>query len=81
MLKPEEIIIRPLVNEKSTALKETLNQYWFEVDAKASKDDVKQAVTKFFNVKVDTVRTSIVHGKTRRVGQSYGRYSIGRRQS
>ncbi|MCC6810316.1 MAG: 50S ribosomal protein L23 [Deltaproteobacteria bacterium] len=70
-----EIIVRPLINEKSQQLRDLRNQYVFEVAQTASKDDVKAAVQKFFNVKVTDVRTLINHGKKRRVGQTIGRRS------
>ena len=70
-----EIIVRPLINEKSQQLRDLRNQYVFEVAHTASKDDVKAAVQKFFNVKVTDVRTLINHGKKRRVGQTIGRRS------
>ena len=75
MIKADEVLLRPLINEKSTRQRETLNQYVFEVAPQASKDDVKKAVEKYFSVKVTAVRTSITHGKTRRVGQTMGRIS------
>lgn len=75
MLELQQVIVRPMINEKSTAQRETHNQYVFEVAVKASKDDVKKAVEKYFNVKVAGVQTSITHGKTRRVGTTSGRRS------
>ena len=69
------VIVRPLINEKTTDLREKQNQYVFQVDSAATKADVKLAVEKYFNVKVTTVRTAIVHGKQRRVGQIIGRRS------
>ncbi len=64
----EEIIIRPIISEKS------LNQagkscYTFEVVLEASKPEIKQAVEKTFKVKVLKVKTVRVKGKTRRVGK------------
>jgi len=70
-----DIIVRPLVNEKTTDLREKRNQYVFQVATKATKADVKQAVEKYFNVKVTNVRTLVTHGKQRRVGQTIGRRS------
>jgi len=67
-----EVILRPLVNEKTTTLRENLNQYAFAVHNKATKVTVKAAVEKFFNVKVTNVRTLITHGKVKRVGQVQG---------
>ena len=75
MIKADEVLLRPLINEKSTRQRETQNQYVFEVAAGANKDQVKAAVEKYFSVKVTAVRTSITHGKTRRVGQTMGRIS------
>ncbi len=70
-----QVIIAPMINEKSSAQREKHNQYAFEVHAKASKDEVRWAVERFFNVKVAAVRTLTNHGKVRRVGQSSGRMS------
>jgi len=74
-LAQHDVIVRPLINEKSTVQREKSNQYAFEVHAKASKDEVRGAVEKFFNVKVAAVRTLTNHGKTKRVGQVMGRNS------
>jgi len=70
-----DIIIRPLINEKTTDLRETQNQFVFQVALKATKADVKAAVEKFFSVKVTKVHTLVTHGKQRRVGQTMGRRS------
>lgn len=67
------IIKRPLRTEKSVADGEGTNSYHFEVDLKANKIQIKQAVEKFFNVKVDDVRTLIRKGKQRRVRLKVGR--------
>ena len=69
------IILRPLVNEKTTELREKHNQYAFHVHADSTKETVKAAVEKFFSVKVTDVKTLITHGKVRRVGQTMGRRS------
>ncbi len=65
-----EIIKRPLISEKSTMQGEALNAYVFEVATKANKQDIKSAVEKLFKVKVDAVRTMIVHGKVKRTARS-----------
>jgi large subunit ribosomal protein L23 len=70
-----DVIVRPLINEKAQQLKDTHNQYVFQVALTATKDDVKASVQKFFNVKVKDVRTLTNHGKKRRVGQTIGRRS------
>ncbi|MBY0469686.1 50S ribosomal protein L23 [bacterium] len=64
-----EVIKRPVISEKSTALAEVGGKYAFEVDIKANKFEIKDAVQKMFNVKVREVRTMIVHGKMKRAGQ------------
>lgn len=67
------IIKRPLRTEKSVADGERTNSYHFEVDLKANKIQIKQAVENFFNVKVDDVRTLVRKGKQRRVRLKVGR--------
>jgi large subunit ribosomal protein L23 len=64
-----DVIRRPIISEKSTALAEVGNRYAFEVDVKANKFEIREAVQKLFNVKVREVRTMIVHGKLKRVGR------------
>lgn len=68
-----QIIKRPLRTEKSVADGESTNSYHFEVDLKANKIQIKEAVEKFFNVKVEDVRTLVRKGKQRRV-----RFKVGR---
>lgn len=60
-----EIIRKPIITEKAMKLGEQ-RQYVFEVDAKANKIQIKQAVEKMFEVKVESVRTVRVKGKVRR---------------
>ena len=67
------IIKRPLRTEKSVADGEATNSYHFEVDLRANKIQIKKAVEKHFDVKVQDVRTLVRKGKTRRV-----RYKLGR---
>ncbi|HHT9108645.1 MAG TPA: 50S ribosomal protein L23 [Candidatus Wunengus sp. YC63] len=67
------IIKRPLRTEKSVADGEATNSYHFEVDLKANKIQIKKAVEKHFNVKVQDVRTIVRKGKTRRVRFRLGR--------
>lgn len=63
-----EVLRRPLITEKSTALQE-LNKYAFEVPEKATKPQIKQAVEKAFNVRVTGVNVITEPGKTRRMGR------------
>jgi large subunit ribosomal protein L23 len=69
------VIVRPLVTEKTSALKAEANKVVFEVQKTANKIDVKNAVEKLFDVKVDDVTTMIVRGKFKRVGKSFGKKS------
>ena len=70
----EEIIVRPVVTEKSNdGLQE--GKYTFEVNKKATKVDIANAVEKLFNVKVLKVNTMTVKGKTKRVGYHVGKTS------
>ena len=70
----EEIIIRPVVTEKSNdGLQE--GKYTFEVNKKATKIDIAHAVEKLFNVKVLKVNTMTVKGKEKRVGYHVGKTS------
>ena len=67
-----EIIKRPLVTEKGHDKKENERTLTFEVAAAANKTQVRQAVQKLFNVKVEDVRTSNFEGKLRRRGKFSG---------
>ena len=57
-----DILIKPLMTEKSASLNQA-QCYVFEVSAKATKNEIKDAIQKFFDVKVENVRTSIKPGK------------------
>jgi large subunit ribosomal protein L23 len=65
-LQPHQIILRPLVTEKGVFCSTEFNQYTFEVNARASKDDVRRAVEELFDVKVEKVRVQNRGGKPRR---------------
>jgi large subunit ribosomal protein L23 len=65
-LESHEIVLSPLVTEKGVFFASEFNQYAFEVNAQATKDDVKRAVEELFNVKVAKVRTQKRVGKPRR---------------
>lgn len=69
------VLKRPLLTEKGTDLKEALNKYLFEIDKRANKIQVKNAVEKIFKVKVDAVHTICVKGKLKRVGRNLGKRS------
>ncbi len=63
-----EVLRRPLITEKSTAL-QAQNKYAFEIADKANKLMVRQAVEKAFKVKVTGVNVISMRGKMRRVGR------------
>lgn len=69
---PTSHIVRPIMTERSTALREQFNQYVFEVSPASTKTDVKKAVEELFRVKVESVRTMNVRGKFRRFGRGGG---------
>lgn len=70
---PEEIIKRPLLTEKGTAMGEDGNKVLFEVTMRANKIEIRKAVEKIYHVKVTTVHTQIVRGKMKRQGRSVGK--------
>lgn len=67
-----KIIKKPLITERTSALKEHDNKYCFMVDKTATKGQIREAVEKLFNVKVEDIHTSIVPGKYRRMGAHEG---------
>ena len=71
-LDPHQVILRPLITEKNMHRSTRLNQYAFEINRAATKDDVRRAVEDLFNVKVVKVRTQTRKGKIRRHKQKIG---------
>jgi large subunit ribosomal protein L23 len=67
------VLKRPLFTEKNDRLKENFNKFAFEVEMKANKIEVRQAVEQIFGVSVVKVNTMRVHGKVKRRGRSVGR--------
>ena len=65
-------IIRPLLTERSTILKEKYNQYIFETGLNASKPQIKKAIEELFKVRVERVRTMVIGGKFRLYGRGGG---------
>lgn len=72
MKDPTRIILKPIITEKTTALKEDNRTICFAVSRDANKTEIKRAVETLFKVKVRSVRTQNKVGKTRRVGRSMG---------
>ena len=69
------IILKPVITERSTHLKEAGNKFVFEVDPRANKREIKEAVEKLFNVNVKRVRTSILRGKKKTTFMRAGRFT------
>ena len=70
---PYDLIRRPLITEKTNIQKESYNQITFEVDRNANRVEIKRAIQDIFNVKVDTVKTIQVKGKTKQRGRIIGK--------
>jgi large subunit ribosomal protein L23 len=71
MKNPRDIIRRPVITE-STSDMMALNKYVFEVDRRASKPEIRQAIEQIFKVKVVGVNTMIVPAKPKRYGRHSG---------
>ncbi|MCM3164465.1 50S ribosomal protein L23 [Metabacillus litoralis] len=71
MKDPRDIIKRPVITERSTDLM-TEKKYTFEVDVKANKTEVKDAIESIFGVKVEKVNIMNYKGKLKRVGRYSG---------
>lgn len=68
-----DVIKAPIITEKSNDLAQNNNTIVFSVDVKANKTQIKQAVEKIFNVKVEKVNTVNVKPKKKRVGRYVGK--------
>jgi len=68
-----DIIIRPLITEKTSIQKEDHNQVSFEVDRRANRVEIRRAIEKIFDVRVADVRTMQVKGKVKQRGRIVGK--------
>jgi large subunit ribosomal protein L23 len=68
-----KVIVRPLITERGTDMREAHNQYYFQVAVAANKLEIRQAVEHFFGVKVTAVRTMNYRGKIKRMGRHEGK--------
>lgn len=59
----KQVLIKPVITEKSTALQEDIQQYVFVVNKKANKLEIQKAIEEMYGVTVESVNTSIVRGK------------------
>ena len=73
-MEARDIIIRPLITEKSTTLMAE-GKYVFEVAKATNKIEIAKAISQIFNVKVASVNTVNVEGKVKRMGRSIGKRS------
>ncbi len=72
MYDPRDVILRPIISEKSYAMIEQ-NRYTFEVAKTANKTQIAQAIAEIFHVNVTAVNTMNVTGKPRRLRYSKGK--------
>lgn len=68
MKTAHDIIKKPVITEKANLIQERHNQYAFEVDRFANKQQIKQAIEELFGVTVQSIRVMNVRGKRRRMG-------------
>ena len=68
-----EIVKRPLITEKTSIQKEMNNQLTFEVDRRANRIEIKQAIETVFKVRVSDVKTMQVRGKIKQRGRIIGK--------
>ena len=72
-MREREIIKSPIITEKSASLAQEKNTITFSVDPKANKTEIKNAIEKIFDVKVDSVNTINVKPKKKWVGRYVGK--------
>ena len=75
VMKLTDVIRRPLMTEKTSILREDGRTIVFQVASSANKIEIKRAVEQLLGSKVDSIRTSIAHGKVKRQGRFAGRRS------
>ena len=74
-MKLTDVIRRPLITEKTSILREDGRTIVFHVAPGANKIEIKQAIEKLLGAKVESIRTTIAHGKVKRQGRFAGRRS------
>ncbi len=70
-LHPYDVLVRPVITEKSNIMQDELNQYVFEVHPKANKIQIREAVKLIFDVEVEKVRTMVQPAKRGRRGRNW----------
>lgn len=74
-MNPHDVLIRPLLTEKITAIREVKNAVAFAVHRHATRIEIRRAVEKVFSVKVASVNVMNVRGKKKRQGRFSGKRS------
>jgi large subunit ribosomal protein L23 len=74
-MKLTDVLRRPVITEKTTVLREEGRTLVFQVAREANKIDIRRAVERLLGSKVESVRTSVAHGKIKRQGRYAGRRS------
>ena len=74
-MKTTDVIRKPLITEKTTVMRDDGRTLVFQVAMDANKIDIKRAVESLLGSKVQSVRTSLAHGKMKRQGRYMGRRS------
>ena len=69
----KDVLVRPLVTEKTTTFLGNDRTYAFEVGLAANKIQIKKAIQVYYDVGVECVRTIVVRGKTKRFGRKVGK--------
>ena len=72
-MNPYDVLIRPLLTEKITSIREIKNSVAFAVNTRATRIDVRRAVEKIFSVKVASGNIMNVRGKMTRQGRELGK--------
>ncbi len=73
MIHPRNIVISPIITEKSENQAQSQNTYTFKVSINANKIEIKHAIEKIFAVKVLDVNTIRMLGKPKRLGKYSGK--------
>ena len=74
-MKQTDVIRRPLITEKTSLLREDGRTIVFEVANGANKIQIRHAIEQLLGAKVESIRTSIAHGKVKRQGRYSGQRS------
>jgi len=74
-MNAQQLVISPLVTERSMVMRDEENKYAFRVHPRATKPEIRKAIEELFDVKVVSVATMNVMGKTKRLGRFVGKRS------